>query len=48
MILHTSGTTKYPKPIYIHKTAFQEWLQAPYEGAQLLTGKIICSMAYPS
>lgn len=48
MILHSSGSTKFPKPIYLHNTAFQEWLQAPYEGAQSITGKIISSMAYPS
>lgn len=48
MILHSSGSTKFPKPIHLHRTAFQEWLCGPGDASPPVTGMTISSMAWPS
>ncbi|MBW0473423.1 hypothetical protein O181_013138 [Austropuccinia psidii MF-1] len=46
-ILHSSGTTKFPKPIYINQAAFQGALNIHYLNNFLWTGKITSMMALP-
>ena len=48
MILHSSGSTKFPKPIHLHRTVFQEWLYAPGDASPPVTGMMISLMAWPS
>ena len=48
MILHSSGSTKFPKPIHLYHTALQEWLCAPGDAFPPVTGMTISSMAWPS
>ncbi|KAH9813208.1 hypothetical protein DFH28DRAFT_897152 [Melampsora americana] len=47
MILHSSGTTAFPKPIYLNKFNFQSWIQASEYTKFNWQGEILASMVLP-
>lgn len=48
MILHSSGTTAFPKPIYLTKPSFQSWITASQFTNFDWKGEILASMVLPA
>ncbi|KAG0151602.1 hypothetical protein CROQUDRAFT_712790 [Cronartium quercuum f. sp. fusiforme G11] len=48
LILHSSGTTAFPKPIYFNRITLKTWLTAPLNTQFSWQGEITASMVLPS
>ncbi|KAG0151594.1 hypothetical protein CROQUDRAFT_36684 [Cronartium quercuum f. sp. fusiforme G11] len=48
MILHSSGTTAFPKPIYLNRFNFQGWMLASRYSRFSWTGEITAAMVLPA
>ncbi|THU93668.1 acetyl-CoA synthetase-like protein [Dendrothele bispora CBS 962.96] len=48
MIIHSSGSTKFPKPVYIgQKTGLQQWLTWPWISEMDISGKVQGTLGTP-
>ncbi|KAG0151603.1 hypothetical protein CROQUDRAFT_36660 [Cronartium quercuum f. sp. fusiforme G11] len=48
LIVHSSGTTAFPKPIYINRLSFHAWLTAPLCSEFPWQGQLISAMILPA
>ncbi|KAF5360057.1 hypothetical protein D9758_007606 [Tetrapyrgos nigripes] len=48
MIIHSSGSTKFPKPIYIGQRSGMQWLAWPWSGETDIADKVLGTLATPS
>ncbi|KAK7464323.1 hypothetical protein VKT23_006491 [Stygiomarasmius scandens] len=48
MLIHSSGSTKFPKPIYISQASGLQWLAWPWSGESDIAGKVLGTLATPS
>ncbi|EGG00565.1 uncharacterized protein MELLADRAFT_93195 [Melampsora larici-populina 98AG31] len=48
MILHSSGTTSFPKPIYLTQPSFQSWINASQSTKFIWKSQILASMVLPA
>ncbi|KAH9825153.1 hypothetical protein DFH28DRAFT_1077558 [Melampsora americana] len=48
MILHSSGSTSFPKMLYMNRPVIQSWLTAPLSGGFCWEGELTAAMALPA